>query len=169
MANASTNDSSSTHAQHFVAFFAQFEDFSYDPSQSVAGEFKRLQKTTEWKKGINRGEALVNYKLALVLQFNETYGTNQNDLASWQNLCRALGVDDVPDTLSACKKIVKGTHVNLVDLVDMPNTKQPAQHFEDVAALRKYSKKNKKIFPRDEAKAGGILRHLLRPILGGYN
>ncbi|KAG8723759.1 hypothetical protein FRC09_001845 [Ceratobasidium sp. 395] len=163
----SANASTSTHA-HFVAFFAQFKDFSYDPFKSVAGEFKRLKRTRQWEKGINRREALGNYKLALVLQFNDTYGTDQNDLASWQNLCRALGIEDIPDSLSACKKIVKGTHVNLVDLVDMPNTQRPARHFETTAALRKYSKKKKKIFPRDEAKAGGILKYLLRPI-GEYH
>ncbi|KAG8769068.1 hypothetical protein FRC12_005190 [Ceratobasidium sp. 428] len=167
METPSAADASSTHT-HFVAFFAQFQNFNYDPSKSVAGQFKRLKKTTQWQKGINRKEALVGYKLALVLQFNDTYGTDQNDLASWQNLCRALGIEDIPDELSGCKKIVKGTHVNLVDLVDMPNTRQPIRRFEDVAALRKYSRKKKKIFPRDEAKAGGILKYLLRPIGGSY-
>ncbi|KAG9127400.1 hypothetical protein FRC07_014210 [Ceratobasidium sp. 392] len=159
------NVSSSTHA-HFVAFFAQFEDSSYDPSQSVVPAFKRLQKTPQWKKGINRRETFANYKLALVLKFNATYGTDQKDLSSWQNLCRAIGIEDVPDKLSSCKKVVQKTHVNLVDLIDTPNTQKPVVQFESIEALRKYSKKTKKIFPRNEAKAGGILKHLLRPI--GY-
>ncbi|KAG8693480.1 hypothetical protein FRC08_009088 [Ceratobasidium sp. 394] len=154
---------SSTHA-HFVAFFAHFPDFDYDPSQSVASEFGRLQSTPQWKKGINRRTTFAGYKLALVLQFNATYGTDQNDLASWHNLCRAIGVEEVPEKLKDCKKLVQRTNVNLVDLVDMPNTNQPVQHFNSVGALRAYSKKEKKIFPRNEAKAGGILKHLLRPL-----
>ncbi|KAG9077406.1 hypothetical protein FRC06_008942, partial [Ceratobasidium sp. 370] len=76
MDGAPPADSSSTHA-HFVAFVAQFTDFTYDPSQSVASEFKRLQSTPQWKKGINRRTTLAGYKLALVLQFNATYGTDQ--------------------------------------------------------------------------------------------
>ncbi|KAG8741842.1 hypothetical protein FRC10_002352 [Ceratobasidium sp. 414] len=163
MDSAPAADSSSTHA-HFAAFFAQFTDFNYDPSQSIVSEFKRLQSTPQWKKGINRRKTLVGYKLALVLQFNATYGTDQNDLASWQNLCRAIGIKEIPENLKACKKLVERTHVNLVDLVDMPNTNRPVQQFKSVGALSVYSKKGKKIFPRDEAKAGGILKHLLRQL-----
>ncbi|QRV85704.1 hypothetical protein RhiJN_13722 [Ceratobasidium sp. AG-Ba] len=163
--NAEVRRSSRTNA-HLVAFFAQFEGFEYDPAKSVASEFKRLKGTSRWKKGIDRPQTLKNYKLALVLQFNDTYGTDQNDLGSWQNLCRAVGIENAPDTLSACKKAVTKTNVNLVDLVDMPNTQKPVTRYETVKQLSKYTKKHGKIFPRDEAKAGGILKYLLRQLFG---
>ena len=59
------------------------------------------------------------------------------------------------------------THVNLVDLVDPSlNTKQ-IQKFDDVKGLAKYSRKHGKYFPREEAKAGGVLRVLLRRLSSG--
>ncbi|KAG8769066.1 hypothetical protein FRC12_005188 [Ceratobasidium sp. 428] len=156
-----TNISKKTFA-HFAAFFARFPFFNYDPSQSFSKQFKTLKKTPQWKE--NTGRQPINYKLALVLQFNETYGTDQNDTASWQNLCRVLQIEDVPEDITSCKKIVKSTHVNFVDLVEMPNTQRPVKHFKSCVSLSWYSKKKDKIFPRDEAKAGGILKYLLRPI-----
>jgi hypothetical protein len=56
---------------------------------------------------------------------------------------------------------VKSKHINLVDLVYHRDT---VRIFPSINALAKYSKKKKKIFPKESAKAGGILRYLLRPI-----
>jgi len=56
---------------------------------------------------------------------------------------------------------VKSKHINLVDLVyhvDQVRT------FPSIKALAKYSIRHKKVFPKESAKAGGILRYLLRPI-----
>lgn len=90
---------------HFVAFFAQFPEFQYDSSQPIVSEFRRLTQTPEWKSGINRRLGVASFKLALVLQFNATYGTDQNNLASWQNLCRVLRIESIPDELQACRKV----------------------------------------------------------------
>ena len=62
-------------------------------------------------------------------------------------------------------QIVKSKHVNLVDLVDARNTNKKVKIFPSVHALRNYTLKNKKIFPKKSAKAGGLLKHLLREIL----
>jgi hypothetical protein len=62
-------------------------------------------------------------------------------------------------------KAVKAVYVNLVDLVDMQRTGEPAKQFASEKELSVYSKATKKIFPKDEAKAGGVLRFLLRQIL----
>ncbi|KAG8769067.1 hypothetical protein FRC12_005189 [Ceratobasidium sp. 428] len=105
-----------------------------------------------------------SYRLALVLQFNETYGIDGNDLGSWQNLCRVVRVQGVPGTVSACKKAIKKIKVNLVDLVDEPNTGVLVKRFKSLSALRNYSEEADKVFPRDDAKAGGILKHLLREL-----
>ena len=57
---------------------------------------------------------------------------------------------------------VRSRHINLVDLVY--HTDQ-VQMFPSVKELAKYSIENNKIFPKNLAKAGGILRYLLRRII----
>ena len=53
------------------------------------------------------------------------------------------------------------THVNLVDLVDRPNN---VKVFATEVALSNYTKEERKIFPKENAYAGGLLRYLLRHI-----
>jgi hypothetical protein len=57
------------------------------------------------------------------------------------------------------RQIVKGIHVNLVDL-----TEGELRIFHSCAELRRYTKATKKWFPREEAKKEGcsVLRGLLR-------
>jgi len=42
---------------------------------------------------------------ALTMQFNDLYGTDENDLTNWQTLCARLGMDPVPETLNACREV----------------------------------------------------------------
>jgi hypothetical protein len=51
-----------------------------------------------------------------------------------------------------------------VDLVETFHTGEEVRIFSSVAELRAYTRREKKIFPREEAKAGGLLKKLLRPI-----
>ncbi|KDN37439.1 hypothetical protein RSAG8_10174, partial [Rhizoctonia solani AG-8 WAC10335] len=151
---------------HLVAFFAQYPEFTYDSTRPVLSELKRMKRVLKWDNMTWQSSgALAGLRRALVLQFNLTYGTDQNDLASWQNLCRAMKVTNIPETLSACKKLVKTIYVNLVDLVDMPNTGKDVRLFETEETLSKYTKRTKKIFPKHDARAGGLLKHLLRSII----
>lgn len=81
-----------------------------------------------------------------------------------------MNIDPLPDNVAACKKIVKGLFVNLVDLVDVRGdpTRQ-VQLFQSEKALSKYTKRSAKVFPKDLAKAGGILKFLLRQIVRPSN
>jgi hypothetical protein len=60
---------------------------------------------------------------------------------------------------------MRATHVNLVDLVESPRTRQPVEHFKTVKDLSDYSIYEHKIFPKEEAYNGGLLALLLREIL----
>ena len=55
-------------------------------------------------------------------------------------------------------------HVNLVDLVDARcrGRKGDVKIYKTVHQLREYTFRTKKIFPKQNAKAGGVLRALLR-------
>jgi hypothetical protein len=66
---------------------------------------------------------------------------------------------------------IAAKHVNLVDLVDCRRTGQQVQSFPSEVALSKYTLQRdpdtyqrNKIFPKENAYAGGLLRHLLRNI-----
>jgi hypothetical protein len=56
--------------------------------------------------------------------------------------------------------------VNIYDLIEAERIKTPARVFDTVGALSKYSRKSDKVFPNDNAVAGGFLRFLLRKIGG---
>ncbi|KDQ53377.1 hypothetical protein JAAARDRAFT_197531 [Jaapia argillacea MUCL 33604] len=103
-------------------------------------------------------------KDALTLQFNEIYGTDAGDIDSWRNLCQILEIAPIPEDLDACRGVVKATHVNIVDLIDTPNTGDRVGKFPSEFRLSEYTKATGKYFPRDNAYAGGLLRYLLRRI-----
>ena len=60
------------------------------------------------------------------------------------------------------------THVNLCDLLDSADRRGRAEIFDDVEELRRYTLESGKIFPKEEAYAGGLLKFLLREITGTY-
>ncbi|KAG5652140.1 hypothetical protein H0H81_006159 [Sphagnurus paluster] len=105
------------------------------------------------------------FKDTLVQAFNTIYGTDENDLASWQNLCSILHIAPMPEGLTACREAVAETNVNLVDLVDLPNSNNPVTTFPTEVALSEYTLGSGKIFPRENAYAGGLLKYLLRHIM----
>ncbi|KAN0082973.1 hypothetical protein V8E55_008768 [Tylopilus felleus] len=168
------------------AFFANYSPrFRYDATVSASREFCRLCKKFGWgKQDPPRKKAYQNFKDALVQQFNGFYGTDVNDLKSWQNLCYIVHIDPIPEDLHACREAsrpvllgpvslaqfslpdaVYHTFVNLVDLVDTKTSGVKVKVFDSEVELSRYTKsKRGKFFPRDNAYAGGLLRYLLRHI-----
>lgn len=45
------------------------------------------------------------FRYALIEEFNDTYGMDENDFESWQYLCTLLDVDPVPDYLEDCREV----------------------------------------------------------------
>lgn len=129
-------------------------------------EFYRMCDEFGWERGDeDREEAHGLLKDALTKQFNTMYGTEEDSMDSWQKLCRALNITPMPETLHACRKEVMATHVNLVDLVDRGMSHKRVKIFPSENALSEYTLRNGKFFPKENAYAGGLLRHLLRHIL----
>ena len=54
--------------------------------------------------------------------------------------------------------------MNLVDLVDKLGTGQDVLTYSTEKELADYSMKTRKIFPREDANAGNLLKYLLRHI-----
>jgi hypothetical protein len=93
--------SDSESINHLEVFFALY-DFEYDSSKPATDEFRRMSRS--WGREA-REEAREGFKDALVQEFNKMYGTDVNDIGSWQGLCRVLGIAPVPDKLKECREV----------------------------------------------------------------
>ena len=60
-------------------------------------------------------------------------------------------------------------NVNLSDLLDTTRQGTRVHVFASEEELRVYTKKTGRIFPKEEAYAGGLLKYLLREIFGTYH
>ncbi|OJA12927.1 hypothetical protein AZE42_09298 [Rhizopogon vesiculosus] len=164
--NSSTERSQTSTQTPLDKFFAKYPEFDYNSSASASREFYRMCNKFGWGKEDDERQCAHNdFKDALVQQFNHIYGTDADDLASWNTLCQIVRVSPIPDTLKSCRKAVKKTHVNIVDLIDTKMTGEPVTVFASELKLSEYTKQTGKIFPRDNAYAGGLLRYLLRRIM----
>ncbi|KZP03919.1 hypothetical protein FIBSPDRAFT_844491 [Athelia psychrophila] len=153
-------------AARIQQFFGEYPSFNYSRSSPIMSEFWRMCQHFNWdKEDEDREEAHKAFKDALTQQFNDYYGTDVDNIASWQKLCRRLGVEPIPEGLQACRAIIEKTHVNLVDLVDNGRF----EIFKSLEDLRVYTIDERKFFPLDDAYAGGLLKFLLREILHKYN
>ena len=89
-----------------ATFFNQYTGFRYDPTESATDEFRRLCRQQMWDRyDPAREEAREEYRTAVVSQFNVNYGTDVDALESWHTLCKYIGIDPIPDTLEACKRV----------------------------------------------------------------
>jgi hypothetical protein len=153
-------------ASQIDQFFASQPQFKADPTAVPTAEFNRMCKTLGWKPSDRRTiEARSQFQDAMVLEFNDTYGTDVNDIKSWQALCKVMAIDHVLVNLEECRSVFRETHVNIVDLLHAKKTGRKVKVFETVEELAQYTRGTKKFFPRDHAKAGGVLVFLLRKIL----
>ncbi|KAI0792461.1 hypothetical protein C8Q75DRAFT_753008 [Abortiporus biennis] len=151
---------------HLDSFFNQYAQYTYNPNASVAREFQRLGQRMGWSDD-ERRIARERYREALTNEFNDIFGTDPSDYEAWKKLFGILKISPVPASVLECTRVIKSVNVNLVDVVNAarnPTVVPTPRKFGTVKELRKYSYKNKKIFPRDKAKSGGVLKFMLRMI-----
>ena len=87
-------------------YFLSYQSFDYDSQRSPAKEFQRLRKHMGWSQHETEGDkAWQAYCSALVQEFNAWYGRDEKNLASWHSLCRAIGINPLPDTCRACRQV----------------------------------------------------------------
>jgi hypothetical protein len=68
-------------------------------------QFRDLAQKQGWKsQDDSYCFALKKLKSALVIEFNQIYGTNDKDILAWQALCRVIGIP-VQNTLEGCQKV----------------------------------------------------------------
>ncbi|KAH8842715.1 hypothetical protein MCOR27_006870 [Pyricularia oryzae] len=71
------------------------------------------------------------------------YGSGSS-LTTWHALCRAIGVNPLPQTCKQCEKAVRRFHVSIIDLIEWgrkrETTENPVQTFGTLEELRAYTK-----------------------------
>lgn len=153
-------------------FFLSFKTFEHDPSEPPAASFNRLRRHQGWRRGdADSDDAWDRYQAALESELRMWYDSG-NSLAAWHALCRAIGVDPLPQTCEMCERAVRSIYVNIVDLIEWARAQrghdvQPVQTFASLEDLRSYTIETKKIYHNrlenlDEDNV--VLRHLLRRI-----
>ncbi|EJD50532.1 hypothetical protein AURDEDRAFT_182442 [Auricularia subglabra TFB-10046 SS5] len=162
------SDSSSEGELEDVAdFFAEYPSFDYNPRKDVMKEFQRLcrHRGLDPDDKEDRDVRCMRGKLktAMVRQFNDIYGTDDDNLEAWQSLCRRVDIP-VPDTVEECEEAIRGTHVNLIDLTTY-GSGRAVKKYDTEVALADYTRKTEKFFPSEHADAGALLNNLLRHIL----
>ncbi|CAG1972963.1 unnamed protein product, partial [Fusarium graminearum] len=156
---------------HIDRFFVKYPNFNYDSLKPIWIEFNDMCDFFEWDNEDKEMKiAKGGFKEAIVKQFNDIYGTDLDNLDSWQKLCYMLNIKPVPTNLAECREVglmasssllnysrnVRRIHVNLADLVETEHTGLPVEA---------YTANTGKFFPKKSAYEGGLLRFLLRRIL----
>ncbi|KAI9455838.1 hypothetical protein HD554DRAFT_230253 [Boletus coccyginus] len=153
-------------------FFAHFANlnlgFTYSENSTAHDNFARLRRVFH-DDSTAMTIARVDFNDALAQQFNFIYGTD-SDLGAWQNLCSVIDLTPTPDDIKECQKLVWDAHVNIVDLLETARTGEPVQKFATLEDLRAYTLEDPdhRIFPKETAYAGGLLKDLLREICKPY-
>jgi hypothetical protein len=160
-------------------------DFTRNPQLNYSEEFKRLAVHRRWKVGGAR------YRKAWVRcceeEFGVQYGRDERRLDGWRALCADVGIEDIPNSITQCKKVclnrfsgigpkdecryvlltslglqvLNRTWVNLVHLIECRANGTVAFRHPSQNALRIYTKETGKIFPKKAAKENGFLKALL--------
>jgi hypothetical protein len=87
-------------------FFSQYPEFQSQPSSSPVAEFNRLCKENEWRKDDpEKKDARYHFNIAIKEEFDDLYGSDENDIKNWHKLCRVLQIDPVPGTLPGCRAV----------------------------------------------------------------
>ncbi|KAL8366659.1 hypothetical protein RB595_010497 [Gaeumannomyces hyphopodioides] len=172
--------------------FAKFEDFKPDDAAPFDEEFSRLASSQEWVPGSQeytrqrtiamREELQLHYfsqpppKLEAVDEEDEgdeeakpTGGAQDVALQGYQALCREVGLDEAAASgdVDGCRKALKGTLVNIVDLIDARRTGAKVEVWTDFEKFRAYTLQDgKRIDPKEAKKPPGYLGSLLQRLRG---
>ncbi|KAM0073300.1 hypothetical protein ACKRZS_014165 [Fusarium odoratissimum] len=148
-------------------FFANFKEFDYQRTKPFFDEFYRMCDHFGWPDE-EATEPWHNFRVSVIQEFNYVVGEDKDKLLHWQNMFSLIGLPK-PTSLHEARTVsearpaaicngtltryqtMRVTHVNLVDLVESPRTRQPVEHFKTVQDLSHYSVYEDKIFPKEEA------------------
>ncbi|KAF2684414.1 hypothetical protein K458DRAFT_417998 [Lentithecium fluviatile CBS 122367] len=142
------------------SYFSRFTTFAPKADTNFLAQFNALAISQGWSKK-EKAKRRVD---AIQGEFEYLYGTDTTRLDKWQDLCREVGIEEVPGSITKCKKALgsRKVMVNLVNLIDHRRRGVPLHKFANYGAFCAYTMKHK--FPREMAKKDGFIRALLRHV-----
>lgn len=156
--------------------FSQFENFIPDDDASFDHEFARLASSQRWVPGSQEytQERTIAMRQELKLHyFSQTPAaaaegeaaaelTEEDKLRGYQDLCREVRIPP-SDSIAECRKHLKSTLVNIVDLIDARRVRTEVRVWQDFEAFREYTLQDGHRINMNEAKQdGGYLASLLQ-------
>ncbi|THV45828.1 hypothetical protein BGAL_0446g00020 [Botrytis galanthina] len=94
----------------------------------------------------------------------EDYFGNETELANWQRLCVDVGLEEIPTSITKCRKALGKVWVNIYDFLDAKAEGKPVKRYPSERKLAIYTLDTGKIYPKSKAKEGGPARALLAHI-----
>jgi len=144
------------------SYWETYPNFDHNEHNGVQEEFGRLAAMRGWEKGGRRYRK--EWDLCISSEGQKHLGHSTSSLPAWQALCREVGVREarIPTSIKQCKSRLKtSVFINIVDLIDCRRTGRQVQRHASKDALRKYTKRTEKIYPKKLAKENGFLTALL--------
>lgn len=88
------------------AFFALYPEFTYLRDQPIHAELFRMFDTLNWQReDTRREEASKKFRIAVIQAFNSAFGSDAEDQAAWQQICRCLEITPMPRTLQDSREV----------------------------------------------------------------
>lgn len=154
--------------------FAKFDNFTPNDNVSFDDEFARLASSQNWVPGsqlytqertIAMREELQLHYFSQSKQAGEEL-TEEEQLKGYQSLCREVRIPE-RDSIPECKKDLKNTLVNIVDLIDARRVQKDVKVWDDFESFRAYTLQDEHRINMHEAKQdGGYLASLLQRLRG---
>ena len=156
--------------------FATFENFAPNDGASFDNEFGRLASSQNWIPGSQQyaRERTIAMRQELKLHYfsqsqdddnGETdagFTEEDRELKGYQDLCREVGIPS-QDSIAECKRHLKNTLVNIVDLIDARRMGKKVEVWDDFEAFRDYTLQDEhRVDAREAKKDGGFLASLLQ-------
>ncbi|QUC23843.1 uncharacterized protein UV8b_08084 [Ustilaginoidea virens] len=157
--------------------FSKFDNFTPDDDASFDHEFARLASSQDWAPGSQEytQERTIAMREELKLHYFsqpqplsdiDEELTEEEKLQGYQDLCREVRIPP-SDSIAECKRLLKSTLVNIVDLIDARRMRKEVKVWDDFDAFRDYTLQDEHRVNMEEAKKdGGYLASLLQR-LGG--
>lgn len=174
--NMSVKEEDSNAPPPSQSHFATFTDFKPDDDAPFDDEFARLASSQQWAPGSQEytrertiamnQELKLHYFSSQPKREGGTDGdgelTEEQTLEGYNDLCREVGIAP-RDSIPECKRLLKSTLVNIVDLIDAWRTDKKIVVWLDFEAFRTYTLRDEnRINPKLAEDEGGHLASLLQ-------
>lgn len=158
--------------------FTKFEHFTPNDAALFDDEFARLASSQQWVPGSQEytRQRTIAIREELELHYfsqpqqlddiNEELSAEGKTLQGYQALCHEVGIDP-SDSVAECKRNLKNTLVNIVDLIDARRTGKRVKVWDSFEEFRAYTLLDDNRINIQEAKRPpGYLASLLQRLSG---